>query len=190
MALPRDYTALTCALSRSLEIIGERWTLLIVRDAFYGVHRFGDFAAHLDIPRAVLTDRLTALIEAGVMDRTPHPAGGRREVYVLTPKGISLWPSVRALSAWGDEHYAPPDGPRRIFRHAADDAPLTPDGRCTHCDKAVDVADILLTPGPGLAPLTPGDTEDPVSRALRTPHRLLEPLPLHPSRRTTKGQHP
>ncbi|WP_329121477.1 winged helix-turn-helix transcriptional regulator [Streptomyces sp. NBC_01465] len=185
MALPRDYTTLTCALSRSLEIIGERWTLLIVRDAFYGVRRFGDFASHLNIPRAVLTDRLTALVEADVLERTTPP-GTRREVYGLTSKGLSLWPAVRALSAWGDEHYAPPAGPRRIFRHAQDDAPLTPDGHCTHCKEPVPVRDILITPGPGLSanPTNPTTDEDPVSRALRTPHRLLTPLP------PPKGQHP
>ncbi|MBD0746898.1 helix-turn-helix domain-containing protein [Streptomyces sp. CBMA152] len=171
MTLPRDYTGQSCSLARSLEVVGERWTLLIVRDAFYGVRRFGDFAAHLSVPRAVLTDRLTNLVEADVFARVP--GAGRREVYELTPKGVSLWPVVRALTSWGDEHYATA-GPRRIFRHAADDAPLTPDGRCTRCDTAVEVRDTLVTPGPGLGA---GDGDDDVvSLALRRPHRLLQPL--------------
>lgn len=172
VTLPRDYTGQSCSLARSLEIVGERWTLLIVRDAFYGVRRFGDFAAHLGVPRAVLTDRLATLTAAGVLARVPGT--GRREVYELTPKGVSLWPVVRALDAWGDEHYAAGGGPRRIFRHAFDDAPVGADGRCTRCDAAVEVRDILVTPGPGLGP---GDeADDPVTVALSRPHRLLHPL--------------
>jgi DNA-binding HxlR family transcriptional regulator len=171
MTLPREYTGQACSLARSLEIIGERWTLLIVRDAFYGVRRFGDFAAHLRIPRAVLTDRLTTLTEAEVLRRVPR--GRRREVYELTSKGVSLWPVVRAITAWGDEHYAP-GGPRRIFRHAADNAPIAPDGRCTDCAATVDAEATLVAPGPGLT--APTDDDDLVTAALTRPHRLLQPL--------------
>lgn len=186
MPLPRDYSGQTCALARSMEIIGERWTLLIVRDAFYGVRRFGEFAAHLRLPRAVLTDRLTTLTEAGVLRRLPDT--GRREVYGLTPKGVALWPAVRALTSWGDEFYAADGGPRRVFRHADDDAPVAADGRCTGCGVPVPVGDTLVTPGPGLAPATAED--DPVTAALARPHRLLQPL-LIPSttQRPTRGTH-
>ncbi|GGT71922.1 MULTISPECIES: winged helix-turn-helix transcriptional regulator [Streptomyces] len=187
MPLPRDYSGQTCALARSMEIIGERWTLLIVRDAFCGVRRFGEFAAHLRLPRAVLTDRLTTLTEAGVLERKPDT--GRRDVYVLTPKGIALWPAVRALTAWGDAFYGVGSGPRRVFRHATDDAPLADDGRCTGCGAPVVVGDILVTPGPGLA--AAAEDDDPVTRALARPHRLLQPL-LDPSRtpRSERGSHP
>ena len=71
MALPNDYAGQACSLARTLEVVGERWTLLIVRDAFYGVRRFGDFAAHLGIPRAVLAERLKSLTAAGVLARVP-----------------------------------------------------------------------------------------------------------------------
>src|SRR5438309_3622334 len=98
--LGKDYEGQDCSLARALEVVGERWTLLIVRDAFYGVRRFGDFAAHLSIPRAVLTERLMTLVAADVMQRVD---GG----YQLTAKGLSLWPVVRSLAAWGDQHYAP-----------------------------------------------------------------------------------
>ncbi len=118
MALPKDYADERCSLARALEVVGERWTLLIVRDAFFGVRRFGDFAAHLDIPRAVLTSRLAALVEAGVLALVPGPHG--HDEYALTGKGRDLWPVVRSLLAWGDEHYSEA-GPRRLFRHAADD---------------------------------------------------------------------
>ncbi|WP_405811310.1 MULTISPECIES: winged helix-turn-helix transcriptional regulator [unclassified Streptomyces] len=123
------------------------------------------------IPRAVLTDRLTTLTEAGVLRRVS--GGGRREVYELTSKGVSLWPVVGAITAWGDEHYAP-GGPRRIFRHAADNAPVSSDGRCTNCAATVGAEDTLVTPGPGLT--APTDDDDLVTAALTRPHRLLQPL--------------
>ncbi|MEU9859452.1 helix-turn-helix domain-containing protein [Streptomyces sp. NPDC047971] len=172
MPLPRDYSGQTCALARSMEVVGERWTLLIVRDAFFGVRRFGEFAAHLRLPRAVLSDRLTTLTGAGVLQRLPD--AGRREVYGLTSKGVALWPAVRALTSWGDEFYAPGGGPRRVFRHVDDDAPLTGDGRCTGCGVPVEARDILVAPGPGLPP--PAEDDDPVTVALARPHRLLRPL--------------
>ncbi|MEU7009905.1 helix-turn-helix domain-containing protein [Streptomyces sp. NPDC046332] len=186
MPLPRDYSGQSCSLSRSMEIVGERWTLLIVRDAFYGVRRFGEFAAHLRLPRAVLADRLAGLTEAGVLARLPGT--GRREVYGLTPKGLALWPAVRALTSWGDEFYAAGGGPRRVFRHADDESLVAGDGRCTGCGAAVPVGDLVVAPGPGLPPPT-GD-DDPVTAALARPHRLLRPL-LVPSTapRSPRGPH-
>src|SRR5919109_3453280 len=93
----RDYDGQDCALARALEVIGERWTMLIVRDAFYGVRRFSEFQAHLDIPKAVLADRLEGLVEQGVLERRPDPRHAGRKLYVLTPAGRDLWPAVHAL---------------------------------------------------------------------------------------------
>ena len=95
MALPREYTAESCPIARSLEIIGERWTLLIVRDAFYGVRRFSDFRAHLGIPKAVLAERLSLLVAEGVLTKTT--TGRRHDEYVLTEKGRRLWPTIWSL---------------------------------------------------------------------------------------------
>jgi DNA-binding HxlR family transcriptional regulator len=170
MALPSDYAGQACSLSRSLEVVGERWTLLIVRDAFFGVRRFGDFVAHLQIPRAVLADRLKSLTASGVLARVP--GAGRREEYELTSKGISLWPVVRSLMTWGDDYYAPA-GPRRVFRHTGDGGQVGADGRCTSCAQLVPAADTEIVPGPGL---TRGRDDDPVTAALAQPHRLLQPL--------------
>jgi DNA-binding HxlR family transcriptional regulator len=171
MALRSDYTGQSCSLARALEIVGERWTLLIVRDAFYGVRRFGDFAAHLSIPRAVLAERLRSLAAAGVLVHLPDRGPGGE--YELTDKGVTLWPTIWALLNWGDENYAA-DGPRRIFRHATDEGPLDRLGRCDQCGRTVDPRDIVITPGPGLAGAPGGD--DPVTAGLRRPHRLLQPL--------------
>src|SRR3954466_3557113 len=99
--LGNDYRDQDCALARALETVGERWTLLIVRDAFYGVQRFSDFAAHLDIPRAVLSDRLDGLGGTGLMERRRDRERAGREVYELTATGRELWPALHALMSWG-----------------------------------------------------------------------------------------
>jgi DNA-binding HxlR family transcriptional regulator len=169
MVLPRDYAGQACSLAKALEVVGERWTLLIVRDAFFGVRRFGDFAAHLGVPRAVLTDRLAALVAAGVLAK----GEGHRAEYRLTDFGITLWPVLRSLTSWGDDHYAPA-GPRREFSHAQDGGPLDRDGRCAACGALVDVVDTVVAPGPGLSP--PTESADPVTTALSRPHRMLRQL--------------
>jgi DNA-binding HxlR family transcriptional regulator len=170
MAPRRDYSGQTCSLSRALGIVGERWSLLIVRDAFLGVRRFGDFASHLGLPRAVLTDRLKSLTAAGVLAPAEDGSAG----YVLTEKGLLLWPAVSALAMWGETFYAP-DGPRSILTHVTDNALIDQEGRCTGCHRTVDVRETALSPGPGLEP--PSRDADPVSAALMRPHRLLGPLP-------------
>jgi DNA-binding HxlR family transcriptional regulator len=169
MALPKVYAGQRCSLSRALEIVGERWTLLILRDAFFGVRRFGDFVAHLGVPRAVLTERLEALRDAGVLAETRGSHGYGE--YVLTDKGIGLWPVVRDLLAWGDEHYSP-QGPRRVFQHSEDAGLLEPDGRCSVCGCLVEPSDLVVLPGPGYDEA--GD--DIVSQALTGAHPLLAPV--------------
>jgi DNA-binding HxlR family transcriptional regulator len=170
MALKNDYEAEACSLARTLEIVGERWTLLIVRDSFWGVRRFGDFADHLRLPRAVLATRLKALTAAGMLVKV---VGERRLEYELTPKGVTLWPVVLSLMSWGDDFYAP-GGPRRVFRHAADDGHLERSGHCGTCVALVPAGDVIVFPGPGLE--EPAPDESWVTTALTKPHRLLEPL--------------
>ncbi|HWC78528.1 MAG TPA: helix-turn-helix domain-containing protein [Pseudonocardiaceae bacterium] len=171
MPLPKDYAGQQCSLARTLEIIGERWTMLIVRDAFFGVRRFGDFAEHLGIPRAVLSERLASLAEAGVLSRISG-AHGHIE-YALTGKGLSLWPALRSLVDWGDEYYSAA-GPRRVFRHAADDGTVPASGICGRCGATVPVPELVVAPGPGLAGQPAG--RDPVTMAMAAPRRLLEPI--------------
>ncbi|HVV23539.1 MAG TPA: helix-turn-helix domain-containing protein [Pseudonocardiaceae bacterium] len=171
MALPNTYADRNCSLARALEVLGERWTLLVVRDAFYGVRRFGDFATQLGIPRAVLTNRLRLLVREGVLTRDDSGAGNVE--YVLTPKGVALWPVVRSLIDWGDEFYSP-GGVKRALRHDADGGLLDREGRCERCTSVVPVPDIRIEPGPGYEPS--GGVLDPVSAAINTPRRLLEPI--------------
>ncbi|GLW12989.1 ArsR family transcriptional regulator [Microtetraspora sp. NBRC 13810] len=171
MTLPSTYADRNCSLARALEVVGERWTLLIVRDAFFGVRRFGDFATQLRIPRAVLTNRLKSLVQEGVLIRDEDAAGGVE--YRLTAKGIELWPVVRALMNWGDAFYSP-SGVKRAVRHDQDGGLLDHEGRCQDCGSVVPIPEIRIERGPGF---DPADSEsDPVSDAINTPRRLLEPI--------------
>lgn len=172
MGLARNYEGQDCSLARALESTGERWTMLVLRDAFYGVRRYGDFLAHLDVPRAVLSDRLKRLVDEGMLEKRAYQDTPPRSEYLLTDKGLELWPILYLLSQWGERHYAEA-GPRRIFRHAQCGARLDADGACPHCGCAVSPAEIEMSPGPGA---NPDHRDDQVSRALRRPHRLLTPL--------------
>ncbi|MFD3456373.1 winged helix-turn-helix transcriptional regulator [Streptomyces sp. NPDC058691] len=172
MTLPSTYPDRNCSLARALEVIGERWTLLIVRDAFYGVRRFGDLATQLGIPRAVLTSRLKLLVREGVLTRDDDGAGTVE--YRLTAKGIALWPILRAMMAWGDAFYSPA-GVRRALRHDRDGGLLDPEGRCPECGGIPAVQEIRTEPGPGFEAAA-DSAADPVSALLNGPRRLLEPL--------------
>ncbi|WP_042395148.1 winged helix-turn-helix transcriptional regulator [Streptacidiphilus carbonis] len=169
MTLPSTYADRNCSLARTLEVVGERWTLMIVRDAFFGVTRFGDFAAELGIPRAVLTSRLKSLVQEGVLTREGDAPGGVE--YRLTAKGIALWPALRAFMNWGDEFYSPA-GAKRTFRHDQDAGLIDQDGRCQECGTVVRVPEIRIERGPGFEPTE----SDPVSEAITTSRRLLEPV--------------
>ena len=165
VALPREYPAESCPIARSLEIVGERWTLLIVRDAFYGVRRFSEFRAHLGIPKAVLSDRLALLVKEEVLTKTASE-------YVLTAKGRQLWPMIWSMISWGNENYLEKPS-RRTYRHAECGGVIGQDRICQRCAQVPDVGDLIAHP-----PRRPRDPnrDDPVSRALRRPHRMLEPI--------------
>jgi DNA-binding HxlR family transcriptional regulator len=174
MALGKDYLTQECSVARSLEVVGERWTLLVVRDAFYGVRRYNDFLGHLGVPRAVLAARLQSLTQAGVLSRRRYQESPSREEYLLTERGRELWPVIRALSVWGQDYQA--NGPTYVFGHADCGSDLDDAGRCPRCAVPVPPQDVQMRPGNG----RPRNPDDPVTRALRTPHRLLEPLVLEP----------
>jgi DNA-binding HxlR family transcriptional regulator len=167
--LGSDYQRQDCALARALEVVGERWTLLIIRDAFYGVRRFSDFQAHLDIPKAVLSERLSGLVSDGVLERVPDPAHAGRRVYELTAAGRDLWPVLHSLLVWGDRHRYPAS---RQFTHAACGTRLDDSGYCTVCELTPGPQDIVMELRPGRGTLR----SDRVSAALRAPRRLLDPV--------------
>ena len=102
-----------CSVAGTLSVVGEKWSLLVLREAFFGVRRFADFQRVLGAPRAVLTDRLATLVEQGILRREPYQAEGERQrhEYRLTQKGIDLYPTLVALMQWGDRYLADGDQP-------------------------------------------------------------------------------
>jgi DNA-binding HxlR family transcriptional regulator len=146
--LNRTYETQVCSAARALETVGERWTLLIVRDALLGVRRFEDFQRSLGIARNVLTDRLGRLVEAGVLERRAYSERPPRDEYRLTDKGRDLWPVVHALVTWGDRYEAP-DGPPRTFTHRDCGGSVNAHRLCDRCGAELDVRDIETAPGPG-----------------------------------------
>src|SRR3984893_62146 len=179
MALGKDYELQDCPVARALELVGERWTILVIRDCFLGVRRFSDFLVHLDIPRAVLTNRLDRLVTEGMLKRREYSPG--RSEYLLTERGLSLWPILHALAEWGDQQAAPPAGRRRLFAHVECGTDLDAAGVCPTCGVVPDAGDVEIRPGPG-AELSLRD--DRVTRALFLPHRILEPLEITTVRAT------
>jgi DNA-binding HxlR family transcriptional regulator len=143
--LGKTYDGQYCSVARSLEVVGERWSLLILRDAILsGVTRFGDFQHNLGIATNVLASRLEGLIEAGLMERD---ADG---TYRLLPPGEDLKPVILAFVQWGDKWRAP-DGPPGLFTHAVCGSPVTVVAECeTHGTISPD--EVEVAPGPGAPP--------------------------------------
>ncbi len=181
--LPCLYEGQDCSIARALEAIGERWTLLVIRDAFYGVTRFSDFQAHLDIPKAILSNRLRALTNTGILRRETDPDHPGRVRYRLTELGLELWPVVHALRSWGERYSPAEGGPRRIMRHAECGGTLDGAGSCRRCGARPSAHDVIAEPGPGLRAET---ALDPVSVALGAAHRLGDQLA--PTERQPVGQ--
>lgn len=148
-----------CGIRRALDVLGEKWTLLVLREAFYGVTRFDDFARALRCGRGVLSARLKTLIEADVLELHEYAEPGRRtrSEYRLTEKGRDLYPAILALSQWSDRWSPPPDGPvarvsdratRRSVKIVMTSEPLS----------SLTFEDVVITLGPGAKPLPPGST--------------------------------
>ncbi|KAB8189190.1 transcriptional regulator [Nonomuraea phyllanthi] len=147
--LGRTYDTQVCSAARALEVIGERWSLLIVRDAlFAGATRFADFQ-RLGIATNVLTKRLDSLVDSGILERrssTDHPD---RAGYVVTQKGLDLAPVIITLTQWGDR-WAAPDGPPILYRHAGCGGAIAEQTTCDSCGQVTDLAQIHVVHGPGM----------------------------------------
>ena len=151
--LPRTYEGQNCSVARALEAVGERWTLLILRDACCrGVTRFDDFERSLGIPRSVLATRLDRLREAGILERRRYQTRPERFEYVPTERGLELFPAIVALMRWGDRHLAP-DGPPGMLEHVDCGGVITEKLTCSACGQELGARDVQTRPGPGLAPV-------------------------------------
>jgi DNA-binding HxlR family transcriptional regulator len=148
--LRNDYDNQVCSIARALEVVGERWTLLIIRDVFLGVRRFDELQSHLGVARNVLQVRLERLVDNGVLEKTPYQQRPLRHEYRLTDKGIALWPTIVALLQWGDEYAPSPDGPPVILTHKKCGGELDSHRICRRCGTAVEARDARALPGPGV----------------------------------------
>jgi DNA-binding HxlR family transcriptional regulator len=149
VVLQRDYPDQICSIARSLEIIGERWTLLILRDAILGLERFEEFQESLGIASNVLTNRLKLLSGEGLLERVPDEARPGRRKYVLTDKGAELGPALIQLMKWGDRYYSAAGGPPRLTLHVGCGGNVGPDFQCERCGEHVGPGEIELPAGPG-----------------------------------------
>lgn len=137
-----------CSISRPLAILGDRWTFLIVKQAFGGIRRFEDFHTTLGISRSRLTDRLGRLVEHGILRREPYGEGGGRMAYRLTAKGHDLYPVLIAIRDWGDRHMAP-DGPPIRYLHDGCTGEAHAHVICDACGEELTARDVRPAPGPG-----------------------------------------
>ncbi|MET9128824.1 winged helix-turn-helix transcriptional regulator [Streptomyces antibioticus] len=140
-----------CPVQRTLDIVGEKWTLLILRDAAAGVRRFDDFHRHIGLSEAVLSDRLRKLTAAGILTTVPYrePGSRSRNAYRMTRKGWDLWPVLIALRQWGDMYAPEPDGPVLDIRHEECGAPVRVVVECTAESVPLTPRDVSARPGPG-----------------------------------------
>lgn len=131
-----------CSLARSLAVIGDRWTLMILREAFLRVRRFDDFQARLGIARRVLTERLAGLVADGVFDRVAYQQRPERFEYRLTEKGLALYPVILSLVHWGDAWLADETGPPVLHRHKGCGHDFRSVLTCSECGEAVGARDV------------------------------------------------
>ena len=145
-----NFGEMACSIARTLDVIGEPWSPLILRDVWAGLRRFDQIQADLGISRKVLTERLTYLVDQGVLERHPYDARPRYE-YRLTDKGTGLVDLLLVMTRWGDQWLAGEAGPPVLHRHHACGEISTVDLRCTHCGEPMHAGDLDLLPGPGSA---------------------------------------
>jgi len=147
---PLTWSAENCTLGRAMAVLGEKWTILVLREVFLGIRRFEDLRVRTGIPRQVLTNRLATLVGHGILRRHPYQVPGvrAREEYRLTEKGFDLYPVLAALLAWGDRYLGDADGPPLTLTHRDCGAPVAVELRCAE-DHRLGPRETVPRPGPG-----------------------------------------
>jgi len=153
--LKRDYPTQYCPVASTLEVIGERWTLLIIRDVFLGIRRFEELQRDLGVARNVLQIRLERLVEEGILDKHRYQERPTRYEYRLTEKGLDLWPVLVAMVQWGDRHGIEGDRPM-IIQHRGCGGEIDLHHRCLACGAELSAADsVAVRTGARPPALTP-----------------------------------
>lgn len=145
------YDSDACSVARTLEVLGDRWTVLVLRELFNGVHRFDEIQAHIGISRSVLTRRLADLVDAGLLQRRPYhePGDRRRHEYALTNRGRGLRPVLVAMTDFGDTYLAEDGGPPVVLRHTGCGMPVHTELRCEDGHPISSGRELAAEPGPG-----------------------------------------
>jgi len=148
------WSAENCTVGRTMTILGERWTFVVLREVFNGVRRFDDIRRHSGIPRQVLSNRLALLVEQDILRREPYrdPGERARHEYRLTEKGFDLYPVLVAIADWGDRYLADPDGPPVEFQHRDCGAVVHPVLECDHGHRVQQPREVVTRVGPGARP--------------------------------------
>jgi DNA-binding HxlR family transcriptional regulator len=149
--LGKDYEGQICSIARSLELVGERWTILVIREVFMGRRKFSEMQRSLGVARNVLTARLDRLVDEGILERRRYSERPARYEYFLTEKGLDLWPVMVSLLHWGDKHEPLPGGPPTVLLHKGDCGGQVDDRRiCIKCGKKLSVREARAVDGPGM----------------------------------------
>ena len=146
-----QWSAENCTLGRAMAILGERWSVVVLREVSNGIRRFDDMRVRTAIPRQVLADRLRMLVDAGILRRVPYQEPGERvrHEYRLTAKGFDLVPVLLAAREWGDRYLSDPDGPATVSIHRDCGAPISVTLECEAGHTVSQMRDVLPRPGPG-----------------------------------------
>ena len=146
-----DYDTENCTIGAALAIVGEKWTFLVLREAFNGVRRFDDIRRRIGAPRQILSDRLARLVEQDLLRKVPYREPGQRSrgEYRLTEKGLALFPLIVALLEWGNEYAASPAGPVAELTHRDCGAPVRQELRCAEGHLVHSAREVTAVPGPG-----------------------------------------
>ncbi|TDE00774.1 winged helix-turn-helix transcriptional regulator [Jiangella asiatica] len=146
-----NWSVENCPIGRTMELLGERWTVVVLREVFNGIRRFDDMRARTGIPRQVLANRLSTLVEQGVLRQAPYqePGARQRHEYRLTEKGFDLYPVLLAVHDWGERYLSGPAGSPSRFAHAGCGASVHATLRCEDGHHVTAVRDVRPLPGPG-----------------------------------------
>jgi DNA-binding HxlR family transcriptional regulator len=148
--LNSDYEGQICSIAKTLELIGERWTLLVIRDVFNGNRRFGEMQPSLGVARNVLSNRLQRLVDEGILERRRYRERPPRDEYFLTEKGLDLWPVMMSMLEFGDRHLAEGEGAPMVVRHKECGGAVNGRGICESCGEVLTARQVRAEDGPGM----------------------------------------
>jgi DNA-binding HxlR family transcriptional regulator len=146
-----DYSVDNCTIARAMEVLGEKWTMVVMREVFQGIRRFDDMRVRTAIPRQVLSNRLATLVETGVLRKVPYREPGSRErhEYRPTEKGLDIYPVLVAVATWGDKYLAGPEGPPQVFVHRDCGELIHGELHCAAGHHVAENRDVIGELGPG-----------------------------------------